>query len=356
MDLPAILARAPAAVPDRRARAHERARARAPQALRGRRGTCSTPASTSSRRSTSSTSSRSTTRSPSSAACACARRCPTRRSSARTRSCWSTSRPEALLERLRDGQGLSGRAHRRRAERLLPDREPHRAARDRAAPGRRGGRRQARRRARSPHRAGRRRAAARARPAAAERAAARPPRVALGAAARRRPRRALGPAARSRTDDETERALVALRQLTSVLGAHLLVARVRRRRRGRRAGDPRARHDLRPARRVAAAARPGRLREPLPQRIMRAAPRGVDVRIVAARREKMNATHVIVAARRDRRRRGGGLRATPATARTPRIARRRLACDGSCCRSPARRSRAGHSTRPCGSRAPRTPR
>jgi K+-sensing histidine kinase KdpD len=29
-----------------------------------------------------------------------------------------------------------------------------------------------------------------------------------------------------------------------------------------------------------------RLREPLPQRIMRAAPRGVDVRIVAARREK----------------------------------------------------------------------
>ena len=30
----------------------------------------------------------------------------------------------------------------------------------------------------------------------------------------------------------------------------------------------------------------GRLREPLPQRIMRAAPRGVDVRIVAARRER----------------------------------------------------------------------
>ena len=29
-----------------------------------------------------------------------------------------------------------------------------------------------------------------------------------------------------------------------------------------------------------------RLREPLPQRIMHAAPRGVDVRIVAARRER----------------------------------------------------------------------
>jgi two-component system sensor histidine kinase KdpD len=31
------------------------------------------------------------------------------------------------------------------------------------------------------------------------------------------------------------------------------------------------------------------LREPLPQRIMAAAPRGVDVRIVAARRERADA-------------------------------------------------------------------
>ena len=80
--------------------------------------------------------------------------------------------------------------------------------------------------------------------------------------------------------------LHALRQLTSVLGAHMVV----------RDSD-----DL-----VAAAAAEiadrgttyvfvgespprrgiGRLREPLPQRLMAASPRGVDVRIVAARREK----------------------------------------------------------------------
>jgi two-component system, OmpR family, sensor histidine kinase KdpD len=83
-----------------------------------------------------------------------------------------------------------------------------------------------------------------------------------------------------------ERGLTALRQLTSVLGAHLIVresddvvetAADEIRERGTTyvlLGESRPRRGL------------GRLREPLPQRIMRAAPRGVDVRIVAARREK----------------------------------------------------------------------
>ena len=81
--------------------------------------------------------------------------------------------------------------------------------------------------------------------------------------------------------------LAPLRQLVSVLGAHLIV---------RESDDV-----------VAAAAQAilergttyvllgespprrglARVREPLPQRLMRAAPRGVDVRIVAARRERM---------------------------------------------------------------------
>jgi two-component system, OmpR family, sensor histidine kinase KdpD len=82
-----------------------------------------------------------------------------------------------------------------------------------------------------------------------------------------------------------ERGLTALRQLTSVLGAHLIVresddvvemAAKEICERGTTyvlLGESRPRRGL------------GRLREPLPQRIMRAAPRGVDVRIVAARRE-----------------------------------------------------------------------
>ena len=54
---------------------------------------CSPPASTSTRRSTSSTSRASTTSSRRSPAWPCARRCPTRSSSAPTRSSWSTCRP-----------------------------------------------------------------------------------------------------------------------------------------------------------------------------------------------------------------------------------------------------------------------
>jgi two-component system sensor histidine kinase KdpD len=80
--------------------------------------------------------------------------------------------------------------------------------------------------------------------------------------------------------------LAPLRQLTSVLGAHLIVresddlvgtAAEEIRERGTTyvlLGESPPRRGLE------------RLREPLPQRIMRAAPRGVDVRIVAARREK----------------------------------------------------------------------
>ena len=51
--------------------------------------------------------------------------------------------PEELLDRLRAGKVYPRRAHRRRAEQLLSDREPPGAARGGAAPGRRGGRAQA---------------------------------------------------------------------------------------------------------------------------------------------------------------------------------------------------------------------
>ena len=57
----------------------------------------------------------------------------------------------------------------------------------------------------------------------------------------------------------------------------------RRRRRRDRRGRPRARHHLHLRGRVRAAPMWRRLREPLPQRLMRATPRGVDVRIVAYR-------------------------------------------------------------------------
>jgi two-component system sensor histidine kinase KdpD len=87
-------------------------------------------------------------------------------------------------------------------------------------------------------------------------------------------------------DEEHARALAALGQLTSVLGAHMLIresddvvgtAAEMIRERGTTyvlVGESPPRRGLR------------RLREPLPQRLMHAAPRGVDVRIVAARREK----------------------------------------------------------------------
>jgi two-component system sensor histidine kinase KdpD len=85
---------------------------------------------------------------------------------------------------------------------------------------------------------------------------------------------------------EQARGLAALRQLTSVLGAHLivhesddLVGTVAQEVLER--GTTYVLVGESPPRRGLA-----RLREPLPQRIMAAAPRGVDVRIVAARRER----------------------------------------------------------------------
>ena len=86
--------------------------------------------------------------------------------------------------------------------------------------------------------------------------------------------------------DEQARGLAALRQLTSVLGAQLVVREsddivgtvaeeIRER------GTTYVLVGESPPRRGLA-----RLRDPLPQRIMAAAPRGVDVRIVAARRER----------------------------------------------------------------------
>jgi two-component system sensor histidine kinase KdpD len=87
-------------------------------------------------------------------------------------------------------------------------------------------------------------------------------------------------------EGEVERGVTALRRLASVLGATLLieehddvvaaVARVVRERGSTyiMVGESPPAHGL------------GRLREPLPQRLMRATPPGVDVRIVAGRKEK----------------------------------------------------------------------
>ena len=234
MDLPAILRRAPGAVPDRRARAHQRARASStPSATRTSR-TCSTPASTCSRRvnvqhleSLNDQRRRAQRR-------ARARDDPRRGARPRRRGRAHRSHARGAARAAARRQGLPARAHRRRAQQLLPDREPRRAARGRAAPGRRGGRGQApghrassaRARTRSPptRAAGGRRAAARARRALPGRAAARAPRVALGPAPRRRARPAVGRAAgpRARRGRASAR-WQALRQLASVLGAHLLV-------------------------------------------------------------------------------------------------------------------------------------
>ena len=97
MDLPAILLARARALPDRRARPHQRAgRSSTPSATRTSR-TCSTPASTCSPPSTSSTSRASTTRSPSSPACACARRSPTRCSPRADEVVLIDLTPEALI-------------------------------------------------------------------------------------------------------------------------------------------------------------------------------------------------------------------------------------------------------------------
>ena len=143
--------------------------------------------------------------------------------------------PEALLERLRAGKIYPGERIEAGAPELLPDREPRRAARGRAAPGRPGGRVQA---AGARERVGTRedRVLDTAAPqAVGERLLAlvkprpawpadRPPGLALGAAAGRRARPALGAAARARARRARPSAqLDAMRRLASVLGAHLIV-------------------------------------------------------------------------------------------------------------------------------------
>ena len=101
---PRILARAPRAVPDRRARPHQRAGPRARQAPRGRRGRAG------GRHRRLLDAQRAAPRvaqrpaSPSSAACACARPCPTRCSQRADEVVLIDLTPEALLERLRDGK------------------------------------------------------------------------------------------------------------------------------------------------------------------------------------------------------------------------------------------------------------
>ena len=189
-------------------------------------------------------------------------------------------------------QGLSPGARGGRAQPLLPDREPGRAARGGAARGRRGGRDEAARRAARAARHPRRPRRATEPQAIQERLLAlitpavparRPPRGALGAAARRRARPALRPALRARAERRGARAARGAapprrraRRAPADRGG-------RRRRRGRRARRARARHHLRPDRRAQRAARPAPLRsEPLHDRLLKLLP-GVDLRIVADR-------------------------------------------------------------------------
>ena len=198
MDLPAILAPRARAVPDRRARPHQRARRSSTRkryediedvldagidVLLDRQRPAPRVAQRPGRRADRRPRARDV---PGRGA----RRAPTR----------SCCRPHARgADRApAGGQGLPARADRGGAQQLLPDREPRGAARGRAAPGRRGGRGQARcvsepsrsARARSSslerRAAGGRRAAARAgrRPTPSSQRA-RAPRVALGAAPRR---------------------------------------------------------------------------------------------------------------------------------------------------------------------------
>ena len=200
--------------------------------------------------------------------------------------------PEALIERLRTGKVYAPDRDRLRAEQLLQDREPHRPARDRPAPGGRGGRGQA-----PGHRAGRVRgrtpSPTRRPQAVGERLLAL---VEPYPGAQRLVRRAWRSAQRLggpldllwvkppgyKLSDDDERSLHALRQLASVLGARLLVeesdqvpeaiAEVAAQRGTTYILMGRAR----PARGVAPPAHAA------PQRLMELLP-GVDVRIVADR-------------------------------------------------------------------------
>ena len=144
--------------------------------------------------------------------------------------------PEALIERLREGKIYPRRARRGRAQQLLPDREPGHAARAGAAPGRGGGRGEAARsRVAEAARHARASDRGRAPPAVGERAAG-----ARHAAARARSGWCGGPGARRSGSaptstcstcsrpvtpprGEEREQLEALRRLASVLGAQLVV-------------------------------------------------------------------------------------------------------------------------------------
>ena len=123
--------------------------------------------------------------------------------------------PEDLITRLQDGKVYAAARVPGALERLLPGREPARAARGRAAPGGRDRRGAPRRRAAD------RGAAARPGDARRARRARGPPGVALRPAARQ----ASSTCSCSRTPPSTaqRRRLEELRRLTAMLGAHLLV-------------------------------------------------------------------------------------------------------------------------------------
>ena len=161
--------------------------------------------------------------------------------------------PEALLERLRAGKVYRTRADRRRAQQLLPHREPLRAARGRAAPGRPGGRAEAPDHGRAGQRRARRRSPPRRPQAVGERLLAL---VEPYPGAQRLVRRAWRSAQRLGADldllwvrppgkplsDEQERSLTALRQLASMLGSTAAGRGIRHAARGDRRGRPAPAH------------------------------------------------------------------------------------------------------------------
>ena len=259
--------------------------ARARQALRGRRGRARRRASTCSRRSTCSTWSPSTTNSPSTAACACAKPCPTRRSSAPTRSSSSTSPPrrcssacaragstpaeriDAALNgffRIENLTVLRETALRQVAEEVVSKRSSHLPH---GAPPSASGCSRSCNRSRAPSGWF---AARGARPSASA-----PISTSCGCS-----RPVARPTTRPRALSSALRQLISGSGPTSWSVSPTTWSKPPRRRSAERGttyvllGESPPRRGL------------GRLREPLPQRIMRAAPRGVDVRIVAARREK----------------------------------------------------------------------
>ena len=274
MDLPGVLARAPELVPDRRARAHQRAGRRARQALRGHRGPARRRASTCSPRSTSSTSSRSTTRRRADGR-ARARDGPRRGAQARRRGRPDRPHARGAAGAPARGQGLPARARRRgangffRIENLAALREV--ALRQVAEEV------EAKRLASSRSRDETSRPTRRRRSASGCSRWSSPTRAPSGSCAAPGARRSAwapsstccGSRRPGPTRWTTSRALAA-RAAPARLRARRDAARrgVRRRRRDRRARRARAGHDLRPAGPSRPARGLARLRQPLAQRLM----------------------------------------------------------------------------------------